>query len=134
LGAQILRVLLREDCLEHGDDAGPLLGWNMGERVAHPMNAAALHGGVKHARRRRPQELVVVGYDFRGLDPGIDAAQAAIGERTKEARPKRLGFRRPGGDAEHLAPAVGVHPHSHYCRGGHDASGLAGLYVGGVYP
>jgi len=39
----------------------------------------------------------------------LNAAQAAVGERAQEVGPENLGFRGPGGDAEHLAPAVGIH-------------------------
>jgi hypothetical protein len=74
--ARRLGTFLGEDRLQQCHDRRALLRAGMGERVAHPMNPAALKRGVEHLGRRRPQALVIVG------DDEANAAQAAIGERT----------------------------------------------------
>jgi hypothetical protein len=74
----------------------------VGEQVALPVDAAALLRGVEDAGGGGTQALVVVG------DDELDAAETAIGERAQEVGPEDLGFRGAGGDAQDLAPAVGV--------------------------
>lgn len=44
----LLSGFLGKDRLDHGDDCGALLGGYMGERVAHPMDPAALLGCVEN--------------------------------------------------------------------------------------
>lgn len=61
----------------------------MGERVAHPVNAAALMRGIKHPARGRAPVIVVVS------DDQLDATQTAIGERAQEVGPERLGLDGP---------------------------------------
>ena len=100
----------------------------MGQQVAHPVDAASLQGGVEDLRCVRPRSLVVVG------DDELDAAQAAIGERTQEALPEQLGLRRAGGDAEDVAPAIGVHTDSDYRRCGHDTARLERFDIGFIDP
>jgi hypothetical protein len=90
--------------------------------------ATPLQGGVEDLRRRRPQALVVVGVDQ------LDTAQAAVGQRAQKALPERLGFRGAGGDAEHLASAVGVDADSNYRRRRDDPPGLASLHIGRIDP
>jgi hypothetical protein len=117
----VLRGLLGEDGLDHGDHRRALLGSDVGQRVAHPVDATPLQGGVEDLRGRRTQALVVVG------DDQLDAAQAAVGQPAQKALPECLGFRRTGGDAEHLAWAIGVDADSNYRRRRDDPPGFACL-------
>lgn len=80
----------------------------MGERVAHPVNAAALVRGVELPASGRAQTLVVVG------DDQLDATQATIGQRPQEFGPERFGLGRTDGHAQHLALAILVHRHGDY--------------------
>src|SRR5512136_336968 len=88
-----LRRFLRENGLQHGDDRGPLLRRDMGERVAQPVHATALLGCVEDLGCSGAQALVIVG------DDELYAAQAAISEPTQKALPEGLGlqgrWRRP---------------------------------------
>jgi hypothetical protein len=69
----VLRGLLGEDGLDHGDDCGALLGSDVGRRVAHPVDATPLQGGAENLRGGRTQALVIVG------DDQLDTAQATLG-------------------------------------------------------
>ena len=124
----ILGSLLCENGFDHGDHRRTLLSSDMRQRVAHPMDATPLQGGVEHLRRRRTQALVVIG------DDQLDTTQAAVGQRAQKALPERLGFRGTGGDAEHLASAIGVDADSDYCRRRDDTSGFACLHIGRIDP
>jgi hypothetical protein len=92
----VLRGLLGEDGLDHGDDCGALLGSDVGQRVAHPVDATPLQGGAENLRGGRTQALVIVG------DDQLDTAQATLG--------------RAGGDTEDLASAIGIDTDSDYRR------------------
>ena len=76
LGFGICLVFLGEDRLQHRGHGHALLGRGMGERVAHPVNAAALVRGIEHPPRGGPQALVIIGNDQ------LHAAQASVGERA----------------------------------------------------
>jgi hypothetical protein len=102
--------VLCEDRLEHRGHRRALLGLDMRQGIAHPVNTAALERAVEHPRRHRAQALVVVG------DDQPDAAQPARGQRAQERLPEHLGLRRAGGNAKDLATAVGVDAHSDYRR------------------
>src|SRR3546814_20806618 len=75
----LLRCFLREDRLDHGDDGSPLLGGNMGERIAHPMYPAALLGCMEDFAGSGAKPFVVV------CDDKFDAPEPAIGQRAQEA-------------------------------------------------
>src|SRR4051812_20522253 len=92
------------------------------------VNSTALMRGVEDLRGRGPEPLVVIG------DDELHAPQAPIRQRAQKRRPERFGFRRAGGDPQHLAPAVGVHAHSDYHSNGDDPAGLARFQVRGVDP
>jgi hypothetical protein len=117
-----------EDGADHGRHRGALLGCRMAQEVAGPVNAAALETSVEDAPGSRAQALVVIG------DDELDAAQAAIGQRAKELGPEDLGLRGTRGDAQDLAPAVGVDGDSDYHGNTDDPATLPRLQVGRVDP
>ena len=92
------------------------------------MHAAALPGGAEHAGDGVTQAVMGIG------DDQLDALEAALDQALEEGRPERLGLRGTDAEADDLAPAVGRHRHSDYCRHGDDAAALADLEVGGVEP
>jgi hypothetical protein len=81
-----LRRVLGEDGLEQGDNGGALLGRDMRQSIAHPMNATALMGGMEDLRGGRPEPLVIVSNDQ------LDAPQAPIRQGAQEGFPERFGF------------------------------------------
>src|SRR3712207_4181784 len=74
-----LRRVLGEDGSEKGDDGGPLLGCHMSQGIAHPMNAAALMGGLEDLRGGGPEPLVVVSNDE------LDAPQPRSAKERRKA-------------------------------------------------
>jgi hypothetical protein len=117
-----------EDGTDHGGDRGALLGCRVAQEVAGPVHAAALETRVEDAPGGRAQALVVIG------DDQIDAAQTAIGQRAEEPGPEDLGLRGTRGDAQDLAPAVGVDGHGDYHGDTDDPAALPALQVGRVNP
>ncbi len=100
----------------------------MGKRVAHPVHPAALLGCGKYLAGRGAQPFVIVG------DDQLHTSQAAIRQRAQEGFPEGFGFRRAGGYAQNLAPAIGVDAHRDYRRRRDNPSALAHFEVGGVDP
>jgi hypothetical protein len=78
--------VLGEDGLEQGHDGWPLLGRDVSQCVAHPMNATPLVGGMEHLRGGGPEPLVVVS------DDELDAPQAPIRQGAQERLPEGFGF------------------------------------------
>ena len=75
---------------------------DVGERVAHPMHAAALPSGAEDPGDRLLHPFVGIGHDqFHGL-------QATAHQALEEPRPEGLGLRRANLQADDLAPAIGV--------------------------
>jgi hypothetical protein len=64
----------------------------------------------------------------------VDPLQAATHQLAQEFQPEGVGLRRADVHAEHLAPAVGVHPDRDDDRLREDAPILAHLHVGGIDP
>ena len=134
-------VLLGEDGLQHRGHGRPLLGRGMGERVPHPVNATALVRGVEHPPRSGPQALVIVS------DNQLHAAQAPVGERPEEVRPRHvsasegpvatpfaIGLEHMATQWLTLALAVLVDRDGDYHGPADDPSALAHLHVGRVEP
>src|SRR3954452_5792683 len=92
------------------------------------MHPTPLKAGMEHLAGRGAQALMVIG------DHQLDAAQAAVGQRTQEALPEHLRLGGARGDTEHLAPTIRVHANSDYRRGRDDAASLARLHVSRVDP
>jgi hypothetical protein len=92
------------------------------------MNAAAPPGRVHQVGDRGLDALVSV------RDDELDAAQAAPPELAQKLGPERFGLRGANVDAEHLAPAVRVHPDRHDHRDRNDAVVAARLHIGRVDP
>src|SRR6202008_294444 len=113
---------------DEGGDHAAAAAPGVRQRVAGEVHAAALPGGVEHARDRGLDPLVGVG------DDELHAAQAAAREAAQELGPEGLGLRRADRHAEHLAPAVAVDAHGNGDGDRDDAAGLAHLEVGGVDP
>ena len=67
-------------------------------------------------------------------DDELDAAQAAPGQATEKLGPERLRLGGTHRHAEHLAPAVAVHPHRDGNGHRDDPARLPDLHVGGVEP
>ena len=68
------------------------------------MAMTALLAGVEHLAGGGAQSLVIVG------DGQLHPAQAPIRQRAQEGFPEGLRLRRPGGNAQHFAAAIGVDP------------------------
>ena len=67
-------------------------------------------------------------------DDQLYPAQAAIGQSAQEFVPEHLGFAGLDGDAQNLAPPVGVDRNRHYGCHADDPSRTPHLDVGGVQP
>jgi hypothetical protein len=67
-------------------------------------------------------------------DHRLDAAQAAPGEPAREGGPEGFRLRRADGEAENLAPAVGVDRNGDDRGDGHDPPAFADLEGGGLEP
>ena len=79
---------LGEGGRHEGRDDAPAALAGVGERVAHGVDSAAPPGGVHQLGDGGLDALVGVGDDVPGLDPGIDAAQAAPRELAQELGPE----------------------------------------------
>jgi len=121
-------VGLVEGLTDGGGHNGVLTLGDMGERVAHPMDATALPGGFEHARDRRLQAAMSV------RDDQLDAGEAPRLERAQEVHPESLGLRWPEPQADDLSSSVGVGGHCDYGGNRDDPAALAGLEVGGIEP
>ena len=66
-------------------------------------------------------------------DDQLYPAQAAIGQSAQEFVPEHLGFAGLDGDAQNLAPPVGVDRNRHYGCHADDPSRTPHLDVGGVF-
>jgi hypothetical protein len=109
LGLGVGLGFLSEDRLQHRRNRVALLGRRMCQRVSHPVNPAplvvsatidpldqSLHADtVEDPARRCAEPLVVVGGEPahatgpRERANKLDPAQAAVGQRPQELRPKR---------------------------------------------
>lgn len=83
-----------EDSAEHGGDGGALLRWGMDERFPHPVDPAALMGGVGDPPGGGPQSLMLVG-DHQRDAPGRDR-RGCGGSRSRRPRPRRGRWRYRG--------------------------------------
>jgi hypothetical protein len=90
----------------------------MGERVAHPVDAAALPGGAEDAGDRRLEPLMGIG------DDELHALEAALDQALEKGRPEGLGFGGADVQADDLAPPLGAAGHGDY-RGDGDGEGNA---------
>ena len=121
-------VRLVEGLPDCGGDDGVLTAGDMGQRIAHPVNAAALPCGFEHAGDGGLEARV------RVADDQPDPSQAAGAQGPQELRPERLGFRGADAQADDFPAALGVGGHSDYRGDRHDPAALAHLEVGGVEP
>ena len=121
-------VGLHESLTDRGGDHGVLAAGDVGERVAHEVDPAALPGGADDAGDGRLQPLV------RVRDHQLHAPEAAADEILEEARPERLRLGGADVQADDLASPVGVGGDGDYGRDRDDAPALAHLQVGRVEP
>ena len=119
---------LIEGLADRGRDDGVLAARDMGQRVAHPVNATPL-----------PCRLEDTGDG--GLEAGVgiadhqsDTAKAAGAQRAKELGPERLGLGRADAQTDDFPAPLGVGGHGDYGRDWHDAPALAHLQIGGIQP
>ncbi len=121
-------VGLVEGLADGGGDHGVLALGDMRQGVAHPVNAAALPGGLKNAFDGGPEAAV------RIADHQLDPGQPPGFEGPQELHPEGLRFRRAKPQADDLPAPVGVGGDGDY--GGHrdDPSAPTHLEVGGVEP
>ena len=94
----------------------------------HPVHPTALLAGVEHLAGGGAQTLVIVG------DDQLHPAQAAIRQRAQEGCPEGLRLRRPGGNVQHFAAAIGVDADGDCRCRRDDPPALAHLEVCGVDP
>ena len=126
--ARMFAVGLFEGLADRSRDDGVLAAGDMGQRVAHPVNAAALPGGFEHA-------------GDGGLEAGMgiadhqpDPAKAPGAQGAKELGPERFCLRGADAQADDLPSALGVRCHGDYRRDRHDPAALAHLEVGRIQP
>lgn len=107
--------VLSEYRLQHSRHRAVLLGGGMGQRVLHPLHAAAR----------------------RGLWPSAITSFTPRSPRSAKDRGnsvQNLGLRGSGGHAQNFALAILVDRHGHYDGAADDTNALAHLQVGGIEP
>ena len=119
---------LKEHLAERRGDHALLPLGHVGQRVAQPMDPAALPGGAEHAPDRTLEPLVGVG------DHQLDALEATLDQSLQEGRPERLRLGRADVQADDLAPALAVHGDGDYGGDRDDPAALALAQVGGIEP
>ena len=124
----VILVGLQEGLAQGGGEHGVLALRHMGERVAHPVDVAALPRRAEHAGDRLPEALVGIG------DDQLDVLQAAPDQALQEAGPKGLGLGGTDLETDDLAAPVGVDRDGDYRRHRDDPAAFPLLQVGGVEP
>ena len=110
-----------------GDDS-MLTTRDMGQGVAHPVDATALPGCFEDPGDGGFEACM------RVADDQSDAPQAANAQGSKELGPECLGLGRADTEADDLTASLGVGGHGDYCGDWYDPSALAHLQIGGVEP
>ena len=113
------------DCCGHD---GVLALGDVGQRVAHPVDAAALpscfegpsNGGLEAC-------MGIADHQFHPIEP-------ATTKGPQEVRPERLGFRRADAQSDDFPAAFGVGCHGYYGCNRDDPPALTLLELGGIEP
>jgi hypothetical protein len=92
------------------------------------VNPASLPDGAEDLCDGGLEAFVCVG------DHELGAAQTTRRQAAQELDPERFGLAVPGGHAEHVSPAVGVHAHRYNDGDGDDLMVTADFDLGGVEP
>ena len=100
----------------------------MRQSVAHEVNPATLPGGLQNLGDGRLDALVAV------ADDQLDAAQTTAVQAAQKLRPEGFGLTGADFEAQDFSLSLGVDPDSDYYGHAHDAPGLPGFDIGGVYP
>ena len=119
---------LIEGLADRGRDDGVLAARDMGQRVAHPVNATPLPCRLEDTGDGSLEAGVGI------ADHQSDTAKAAGAQRAKELGPERLGLGRADAQTDDFPAPLGVGGHGDYGRDWHDAPALAHLQIGGIQP
>lgn len=111
-----------------GGNHGVLALGNIGERVAHRMNAAPLPCRAEGAGDGGLQPLMSIG------DHQLDAGETPVHQVAQEAHPERLGFGRTDVQTDDFPFPIRVDGHRDCRRHRHVALALAHLQIGRIEP